>query len=142
MYVDPEAADMVFKSGIPLQAIGLDVSTHFDVNFTEAELAELKSSPKPEAAVLYQMIQFVLGRGFESYCVLIDSMAVAAVIDPSLIQYLMAKVGVETKGELTLGMTIMDSRHHHVWGDLPEVAVAYEADYRRFLRLVMDTVLA
>ncbi|MNB76685.1 Pyrimidine-specific ribonucleoside hydrolase RihA [compost metagenome] len=142
VYVDPEAADMVFKSGIPLQAIGLDVSTHFDVNFTEAELAELKNSPKPEAAVLYQMIQFVLGRGFESYCVLIDSMAVAAVIDPSLIQYLKAKVGVETKGELTLGMTIMDSRHHHVWGDLPEVAVAYEADYRRFLRLVMDTVLA
>ncbi|WP_019912461.1 nucleoside hydrolase [Paenibacillus sp. HW567] len=142
VYVDPEAADYVFKSGVPLQAIGLDVSTHFDVNFTEEELLELEASDKPEAAALHQMIRFVLGRGFESYCVLIDSMAVAAVIDPSLIQYLTAKVGIETKGHLTLGMTVMDTRHHHTWTGLPDINVAYQADYRRFLRLVMDAVLS
>lgn len=142
VYVDPEAADFVFKSGVPLQAIGLDVSTHFDVNFTEEELRELAASPKPEAAVLHQMVQFVTARGFESYCVLIDSMAVAAVIDPSLIHYFTAKVGIETQGRLTLGMTVMDTRHHHAWTGLPDISVAYQADYRRFLRLVMDAVLA
>ncbi|MBW4082527.1 nucleoside hydrolase [Paenibacillus sp. S150] len=141
VYVDPEAADFVFKSGAPLQAIGLDVSTHFDVNFTGEELQELEASDRPEAAVLHQMIKFVLGRGFESYCVLIDSMAVAAVIDPTLIRYLTAKVGIETKGQLTLGMTVMDTRHHHAWTDLPDIHVAYQADYRQFLRLVMDAVL-
>ncbi len=142
VYVDPEAAEMIFKSGIPLQAIGLDVSTHFDVNFTETELLELEASPRAEADVLRKMISFVVGRGFESYCVLIDSMAVAAVIDPTLVQYITAKVGVETQGKLTLGMTVMDSRHHHVWNDLPDVKVACEADYRRFLKLVMTSVLA
>lgn len=142
VYVDPEAADLVFKSGIAVQAIGLDVATHFDVNFTEAELNELRLSSKPEAAFLLNMIQFVTKRGFESYCVLIDSMAVAATIEPSLISTMKARVGVETKGELTLGMTVLDARHHFTWTHLPEIHVAYKAEYRQFLRLVMDTVLS
>jgi len=142
VYVDPEAADLVFKSGVAVQAIGLDVATHFDVNFTEEELDELRRSSKPEAAFLLNMIAFVTNRGFESYCVLIDSMAVAATINPSLIQSMRARVGVETKGELTLGMTVLDTRHHFSWSHLPEIEVAYQAEYRQFLRLVMDTVLS
>jgi len=141
VYVDPEAADFVFRSGVPLTAIGLDVATHFDVNFTDRELSALEASNKPEAKFLLHMIRFVVGRGFESYCVLIDSMAVASVIDPALIATLTAKVGVETKGELTLGMTVMDTRHHFRWSELPEISVACKADYRAFLELVMDTVL-
>jgi inosine-uridine nucleoside N-ribohydrolase len=141
VYVDPEAADIVFKSGIQINAVGLDVATHFDVNFTETELDELRASAKPEAAFLLNMIDFVNKRGFESYCVLIDSMAVAAAIDPTLIENMKGRVGVETKGELTLGMTVLDTRHHFGWTHLPEINVAYKAEYRRFLRLVMDTVL-
>lgn len=142
VFVDPEAADQVFRSGIKLTAIGLDIATHFDVNFTERELARLEASPNPEAAFLRQMIRFVTGRGFESYCVLIDAMAVAAAHDPALIDTTPARVGVETKGELTLGMTIMDTRHHFQWTHLPQVLVAHHADYGRFLRLVTDMVLA
>lgn len=142
VFVDPEAADLVFKSGIKLTAIGLDVATHFDVNFSNDELTKLSDSTIPEAAFLLQMIRFVTNRGFESYCVLIDSMAVAAAIDPSLISSITAKVGIETKGELTLGMTIMDARHHFQWSHLPDIQVAYQADYRRFLGLVMDLILA
>lgn len=142
VFVDPEAADLVFRSGIRLMAIGLDVATHFDVNFSDRDLARLSASTNTEAAFLRQMIRFVTGRGFESYCVLIDSMAVAAVMDPSLVSTIPAKVGVETRGELTLGMTVMDARHHFQWAHLPEIEVAYNADYRRFLNLVIETVLA
>ncbi len=142
VFVDPEAADLVFKSGVKITAIGLDVATHFDVNFSENELAQLKASYNPEAAFLLQMIRFVTNRGFESYCVLIDSMVVAAAIDPTLISSISAKVGVETKGELTVGMTVMDTRHHFQWSHLPDIQVAYHADYGRFLTLVMDTILA
>ena len=140
VYVDPEAANQLFQSGLTVNAIGLDVATHFDVNFTEKELQILRQSPKPEAAFLLQMINFVTGRGFESYCVLIDSLAVAATIDPTLVSLLPARVGVETEGKLTLGMTVMDTRHHHGWSELPEINVAYQADYRRFLQMVMEAV--
>ena len=140
VYVDPEAARLVFEAGIPIRAVGLDVATHFDINFSEEQLAALKASGRPEARVVERMVRFVQGRGFESYCVLIDSMAVAAVIDPSLVTTLRARVGVETKGELTLGMTVADFRHHHGWSHLPEIDVASGADYARFLDLVIDTV--
>lgn len=140
VYVDPEAAKQVFESGVPVLAIGLDVATHFDINFSEEQLATLRASPRKEANVTERMVQFVLGRGFESYCVLIDSMAVAAVIDPTLIGTLRARVGVETKGELTLGQTVADFRHHHAWAHLPEIEVAAKADYRRFLDLVMKSL--
>jgi inosine-uridine nucleoside N-ribohydrolase len=141
VFVDPEAARLVFDSGVKLRAVGLDVATHFDINFSEAQLAALKASPRPEANIVEKMVRFVQGRGFESYCVLIDSMAVAAVIDPSLIGTVKARVGVETRGELTLGQTVTDFRHHHGWAHLPEVDVAATADYGRFLDLIMTTVL-
>jgi inosine-uridine nucleoside N-ribohydrolase len=137
VFVDPEAARLVFESGAPIRAVGLDVATHFDINFSEDQLAALRDSPRPEANVAEKMVRFVQGRGFESYCVLIDSMAVAAVIDPTLIGTVKARVGIETKGELTLGQTVADFRHHHGWMHLPEINVAASADYRRFLELVM-----
>ncbi|MCB0004913.1 MAG: nucleoside hydrolase [Anaerolineales bacterium] len=140
VYVDPEAANLVFQSGVRVNAIGLDVATHFDVNFGEAELEIMRQSARPEAAFLLQAINFVNGRGFESYCTLIDSLAVAATIDPTLVSLLSARVGVETEGKLTLGMTVMDTRHHHGWAELPEINVAYRADYRRFMQMVLDAV--
>jgi purine nucleosidase/pyrimidine-specific ribonucleoside hydrolase len=141
VFVDPEAADLVFRSGVKVTAIGLDVATHFDVNFSEAEIDQLSNSPNSEAAFLLQMLRFVTNRGFQSYCVLIDSMAVAAAIEPTLVSLITAKVGVETKGELTLGMTVMDTRHHFQWANLPDIQIAYEADYQRFLTLVINTIL-
>jgi len=142
VYVDPEAAKLVFESGAPVRAVGLDVATHFDINFSERQLETLRTSSRKEANLAREMVQFVLGRGFQSYCVLIDSLAVAAVIEPSLIKTQRARVGVETKGELTLGQTVADFRHHHAWQHLPEIEVAASADYTRFLDLFMSTVTA
>jgi inosine-uridine nucleoside N-ribohydrolase len=142
VYVDPEAAKLVFESGAAVRAVGLDVATHFDINLSEDQIETLRTSQRKEAKVAHKMVHFVVGRGFESYCVLIDSMAVAAVIDPTLIATERARVGVETRGELTLGQTVGDFRHHHAWTHLPEIEVATKADYARFLDLIMKTVTA
>lgn len=141
VYVDPEAAKLVYESGMELVALGLDVATHFDVNFSDGAVAAFAASPRPEARFLHQAIQFVQGRGFEAYCTIIDCMAVAYVIDPTLVQTMTGRVGVETRGELTLGMTVLDSRHHHVWEDLPLVKIGCAADCGRFLDLLTGLVL-
>ncbi|WP_257208869.1 nucleoside hydrolase [Bacillus sp. AFS031507] len=91
VYVDPEAADIVFKSGVSLTAIGLDVATHFDVNFTQQHLQLLEETKMQETDFLLNMIGFVNKRGFESYCVLIDSMAIGALIDESIIKTMREK---------------------------------------------------
>lgn len=142
VFVDPEAADVVYRSGVPLTLIGLDVATHFCVNFTEAELLALEQSPRGEARFLRQAIRFVNSRGFEAYCTVIDCLALGYAIDPTLIETKPFHVGVETKDGLTLGMTVRDGRHHHIWSELPLVEVGVWADYDRFLKQLMSLILA
>lgn len=141
VYVDPEAADLVYRSGIPLTALGLDVATHFSVNFTDEVITAFAQSDIPEAKFLYQAIRFVADRGFEAYCTIIDCMAVGYAIDPTLVETRPYHVGVETKDGLTLGMTIRDGRHHHVWTQLPLIQVGVSADHGRFLDMLSELVL-
>lgn len=142
VYVDPEASRLVYGSGVPFTAIGLDVATYFDVDFSDVDIAELDASKNREAWFLSNAIQFVRGRGYDAYCTCIDCMAVAYAIDPTLVRTEKALVGVETKDGLTLGMTVRDGRHHHIWKDLPEISIAVGADYGRFLMLLKKLVLA
>ena len=141
VYVDPEAAKIVYESGIPLVALGLDVATHFDVNFSQADITAFANSPRPEAQFLSQAIRFAARRGFEAYTTIIDCIAVAFAIDPSLVKTIQGRVGIETQSPLTLGMTVLDRRHHYVWEYLPIVEIGAEADYSRFLNLLRDLVL-
>lgn len=141
VYVDPEAAKVVYESGVRLVALGLDVATYFDVNFSAEDVRKLEESDRKEADFLANAIRFVNGRGFEAYCTVIDCMAVAYAIDPSLVETMEAHVGVETKDGLTLGMTVIDRRHHFVWEQLPLIQVGCEADCGRFLRMLLELVL-
>ena len=74
VYVDPEAADIVYNSGVKLVALGLDVATHFDVNLTDEDIRMLEASDKPEAKFFLQAVHFVNEKGFEAYCAVIDCM--------------------------------------------------------------------
>lgn len=141
VYVDPEASKIVYESGVELVALGLDVATYFDVNFSDEDIAKLEASERKEAKFLLQAIRFVNGRGFDAYCTVIDCMAVAYIIDPTLVETMRAHVGVEVKDGLTLGMTVIDRRHHHVWEQLPLVTIGSKADCGRFLQLLMELVL-
>ena len=125
-----------------LVLLGLDVATHFDVNLSEKDIEALKTSDKKEAKFLRQAIRFVNNRGFEAYCTVIDCMAVGYAIDESLVETFEGRVGVETKDGLTLGNTVVDYRHHHVWNDLPMVKIGCKADHERFLKMLMELVLA
>ena len=142
VYVDPEAAEVVYNAGLNFVALGLDVSTHFDVNFTADDMIALKTSRNKEAQFLENAIRFIQNRGFDAYCAIIDCMAVGYAIDPTLIRTIRARVGIETKSGLTLGMTVRDGRHHHVWEQLPLINIGAGVDYERFLRLIMKLFLA
>ncbi len=104
-------------------------------------MEKLDNSNKKEAHFLSQAIKFVKGRGYESYCAVIDCMAVAYAIDSSIIETIRGKVGIETKGELTLGNTVLERRLHHALESLSEIDIAVEADYKKFLTLLMNIVL-
>lgn len=141
VYVDPEASKIVYESGIPFKAIGLDIATYFNVDFTEKDIEMFGSSNRREANFIANAIHFVKGNGYGAYCTCIDCMAVAYVIDESIISFDKALVSVITDDGPCLGMTVRDGRHHHIWKNLPVVDIAIDADYRRFLNLLRDLLL-
>lgn len=138
IYVDPEAARLVFHAGFSLTALGLDVATRREINFIDTDLERLKASPNREAKFALDLVQFSAGRGFQSYTCLIDSTAVAAVIDPSLISLKTIHVDIETRGELTRGQTVTDIRDNFRWTHLPAVEAAYNANFTGFRDLVVS----
>jgi inosine-uridine nucleoside N-ribohydrolase len=140
IYVDPEAAKIVFEAGFRLLAIGLDVATHPKIDLSRDHRERLATSPKRSAWFLKGACQFVEDRGFGSYCSLIDSLAVAAALDRTLFSTIHLNVGIETKGELTLGETVVDRREHFRWDHLPIVEVASDVDVDRFFNLLLQAI--
>ena len=67
-----------------------------------------------------------------------DPLAVAAALEPGLITTEALYVDVETRGELTSGMTVADRRH--LTGKPPNVDVAATADIDRFLQRLIERV--
>jgi purine nucleosidase/pyrimidine-specific ribonucleoside hydrolase len=132
IYVDPEAAKIVFEAGFNLLAIGLDVATQPKINLSAADRERLNASQKMAAWFLSGVCRFVEDRGFGSYCGLIDALPVAAAIDRRLFSTEHLKVGIETKGELTLGETVVDRREHFRWDHLPTIEAASDVDRDRF----------
>lgn len=141
VYVDPEASKLVYESGIPFTAIGLDIATNFNADFPSRDIDRFSVSKKPEAGFLFNAIQFVKGRGFKAYCTVIDCMAVAYFLKPEIFSVISAHVGVETKEGLTLGMTVRDGRHHFQWTQLPKIQIGSDVDYEAFLGMITDLVL-
>jgi pyrimidine-specific ribonucleoside hydrolase len=134
---DPEAAEIVVGSGIPLTLVPLEV-TH-QALATEPVLARISALGTPVAAIADALLRFFTDTyrevfGFEAPAVH-DPCAVAAVIDPSIVPTQHLNVTIETKSELTVGRTVIDI--HRRSGRTPNVDVALGLDVGRFWDLVI-----
>jgi len=140
IYVDPEAAQLVFAAGFNLTAIGLDVAAHPDINLSGPHREALKAAGTEAAGFLLDVTAFVERRGFKSYCGLIDSLAVALAIKPSLFTVEDIAVAVETASELSRGQTIVDRRDHFRWDTLSTIKAASAVDAPGFFDLLTTSL--
>jgi len=110
IYVDPEAAEIVFKSGVPLVVMPLDV-THKALTSREW-VEEMRSLGTPVGQAVASWTDF-----FERFDTAKYGSAGAPLHDPCVIAYLLepalftgrhVNVEIETVSELTLGMTVAD----------------------------------
>src|SRR5712671_1042659 len=108
IYVDPEAARIVFQSGIPITMVGLDVTRK--TSLTEEHQRQLQAGQNPvsqaAATIARNALQHNRERGFVVGPNMHDSLAVAGFIDPSLLKLKEYYIDVETIGELTAGETL------------------------------------
>jgi inosine-uridine nucleoside N-ribohydrolase len=108
IYVDPEAARIVFQSGIPITMVGLDVTRKTSLTDDHIRLLEAAKNPASQAAATIgrNAIAHNRERGFLVGPNMHDSLAVAAFLDPTILKWQDYYVDVETTGELTAGETL------------------------------------
>src|SRR5579875_177085 len=108
MYVDPEAAQTVFRSGVPITMVGLDATRHVALHEEHISALEKSSDAVAHAAGLITRAVMDHSRkaGYASGPVMHDSLAVATFLDPSLAKLQEYYVEIETAGEFTAGETV------------------------------------
>lgn len=110
IYVDPQAADIVFKSGVDIVVMPLDV-THQALVTGERNAAFRAIGTKVGEAVA-QMTEFFERYDREKYgslgAPLHDPCVIAYLIRPALFTGRHVNVEIETRSELTMGMTVAD----------------------------------
>ncbi|MEW5990481.1 MAG: nucleoside hydrolase [Chloroflexota bacterium] len=140
IWVDPEAAAIVFEAGARLTMVGWDISRKYAVIDAD-DAARLRAvGPLGAFAVDIQatLTDFVKAETHLAGFDLPDPIAMAVAIDPSIatrVEHL--NVRVETAGELTAGQTVVD--HLGVEHLAPNVDVVLEASRERFLELLHET---
>lgn len=108
VYSDPEAAKIVFEAGVPVKAVGLDVTMNPLVQLTKKDYDRLRNRKGRVSAFASSILKNNI-KTFSRFA-LHDPMAVAVKIKPSFFQFENYHAQVETKGEYTLGMTVADRR--------------------------------
>lgn len=110
IYVDPEAAAAVFKSGIPIVMMPLDV-TH-KVLTLKSRVAGLRAIGSRPAKALVEMLDFFERFDVEKYGSdggpLHDPTVIAYLLKPELFSGRNCNVEIETASPLTIGMTVVD----------------------------------
>ena len=110
IYVDPHAAEVVFKSGAPIVMMPLDV-TH-QVLSTKARIAAVERLGNRAGQVVAQMLSFSERFDLQKYgsdgAPLHDPCVIAYLLRPELFEGRHINVEIETRSELTMGATVAD----------------------------------
>ncbi len=137
IWADPEAADAVFRSGVPLRLCGLDL-TH-QVCAGAGFIASIREIGSPLADFVGALLAFYRQRIIElsgtDLAALHDPCAVLAVTNPELFDFSHHRVRIELDGTYTRGMTVIDRRVAQ-----GPVEVAWNVDAPRALDLIRQAV--
>lgn len=138
---DPEAAHIVFSSGVPLTMIGLDVT--YQTQALPARRARLESLNTPISRLVCGWLDFFAGRYKEVFGLegppLHDPCAVAQVIRPGIVRTQPMPVEVDLSGGPSYGRTLCDLRH--VTGKSANAHVGVGIDVDGFYDLLVETLV-
>jgi purine nucleosidase len=136
--VDPHAADIVYNSGKPVTALGLDV-TH-QVLSTRERVARMRALNNAVAVATADMLSFFHRYDTKKYgsegAPLHDPCTIAWLLRPDLFATRRCNLSVEKESELTLGHTAVD--FWHVTDRPHNVDWAYEVDADGFYDLLVE----
>ena len=140
IYDDPDAAQIVFKSGVPLVMCGLDVTMQAELR--PADWDEMAAYPnrcgplaKELFACAWKTLQDIGLTGVAQH----DSCPVMYLAHPELFEGKMAGVYVETQSELTLGKTVTDLRSDKKF-EKKNALVLLKLDREAFMSILKENI--
>ncbi|NEW05039.1 nucleoside hydrolase [Paenibacillus sp. SYP-B3998] len=140
IYVDAEAAKVVFESGVPITMMGLDL-THQAI-VTDDIHERILAVDNHIAQFVHELLEFFAHTYKEVFgfagAPIHDACCVAYCIDPTAFGTKKLRVDIETKGEHTYGMTVIDLLG--VTGREPNVNVAFTLDQVKFWDMLIQTL--
>ena len=140
IYVDPEAAKIVFECGAPIVMVGLDVTNKARLSF--ADIDELGSWNGRVSRVVAPLLRFFARANHEIFgfdgAPLHDALAVAHLLKPEVIRTRRMNVAIETAGEHTRGRTVADV--YGVTRRPPNAEVALEVNQPLFKEMLFRAI--
>jgi len=140
IYVDPEAAKIVFGSGIPIVMVGLDVTNKALLSF--ADIDEMASWKGRVSRVVAPLLRFFAQANRDIFgfagAPLHDALAVAHLLRPEVIRTRRMNVEIETTGEFTRGRTVADM--YGISGRAPNAEVALEVNLPLFREMLFAAI--
>ncbi len=136
IFVDPEAADIVFNSGAPITLIPLDVC-----NVTPLFMEDFNRITNPQISSMINSIMVPYIKAIKQFegqegALVYDALAAYYLINPSAFETTPMDVRIETKGVLTVGMSVADKR---TWGEKNlNTQVAMSLNREIFLKDFLD----
>ncbi|WP_282928918.1 nucleoside hydrolase [Anaerococcus sp. Marseille-Q7828] len=140
IYADPEAAKIVFESGIRVNIVGLNVTTKTYYNIDMHE--KFKKSDKKINKILADIMDRRIAKtgAEENYTTYMhDTLAVMYHTNPEIFKSQMVHMDVETKGEFTRGMTVADMRA--ISTACKNVNFVTDIDTEKFEEIFMTTLI-
>jgi inosine-uridine nucleoside N-ribohydrolase len=134
IWQDPEAAHIVFNSGADIFAVGLDVTMDPAACLNSQHLEQIKTRHTAAAHLVAQLVEY--GVKYHGCCRMHDPLALAVLLDASLLDFTLAKVEVVEGNDWDRGVTrILPANGSQL------IRVASAVDGSRFLKLFLSRIL-
>jgi purine nucleosidase len=140
VFCDPEAFDILLRSGIDLTIVPLDVT--YKCLFTKAHIERLKGARADihtfiDRATAFYMDFHLEYQGIEG-CAINDPLAAAILLKPELVTMRDYYVDIELHGDFTTAKLSAD--HFVALGNPPNAQVAMEVDVEGFMDFFIERV--
>ncbi len=151
VYADPEAAAVVFASGVPIWMVGYNVTRQ--TGFGQGDIDHMRKGAGRTAKTIADLMQFYLDGQRRVFGLEIapmhDVCAIFPFVAAELITYVETSVQVELTGTHTRGMTVCDLRGKRATGTgairdagRPNAKVAVASNARALIDQVVEAIVA
>ena len=122
---DPEAAKMVFDSGVPIQVAPLEVGDQAKIM---PEVTEKLRGFGEIGEMIYQLFTKYRSGSFEAGLNMYDALAIALILKPEMFELVSTRVEIETTAALTYGASLIDLNNYLELPANAEVAINVDAE--------------